>query len=255
MKKGWIYLISLISLCIIWYLMYVIIGHDLVLPSPINVFQRFFEIVFSLKAITIITHTLLRLFLAIFISASIGIMCALIAYFRPVFGYMMKPYVTILRTIPVISIVVILLIILGYSWTPYAITFFMVFPIIYQAVFQGLQDINHELLDVIKLEEKHMIYMIFGFYLPQIKSHIYLSFLQSFSLGLKVLVMAEYLSQTKFSIGNELYLAKINLMYQDVFAWTILLILIAICIEMIIQHHLKTHQLKTESKNVTITKE
>ena len=77
MKKGWIYLISLISLCIIWYLMYVIIGHDLVLPSPINVFQRFFEILFSLKAITIIGHTLLRLFLAIFISASIGIFCAL----------------------------------------------------------------------------------------------------------------------------------------------------------------------------------
>ncbi len=250
MKKRWIYLISIAFLLGIWFLLYILIGHDLILPSPLIVFRRFFEILFSVKAIFILGSTLIRLFIAIFLSAGIGMILAFVSHFRPSFGQFMKPYVTILRTIPVISIVVILLIILGYSWTPYAITFFMVFPIIYQAVYQGLSDINHELIDVIKLEEKHMFYMTFGFYIPQIKSHIFLSFLQSFSLGLKVLVMAEYLSQTKNSIGNELYLAKVNLMYQDVFAWTLILILIAIGIELFIQHQMKALHPKIERKNV-----
>jgi len=255
MKKRWIYVISISVLITLWFLLYIMINHDLILPSPIAVFRRFFEILFSFNAIFVIFSTLIRLLLAIFISAAIGIIFALISYFRPLFGQFMKPYVTILRTIPVISIVVILLIILGYAWTPYAITFFMVFPIIYQAVYQGLHEINHELLDVIKLEEKHMIFMIFGFYLPQIKSHIFLSFLQSFSLGLKVLVMAEYLSQTKQSIGNEIYLAKVNLLYQDVFAWTIVLIVIAVLIELFIQHQMKVYKPKIETRNVSTLKD
>jgi NitT/TauT family transport system permease protein len=107
----------------------------------------------------------------------------------------------------------------------------MVFPIVFQATEDGIKSIDKELIDVYKLEEHHLPMAIKNLYFPLIKPYLFLSLLQSFGLGVKVLVMAEYLSQTKNSIGNALYLARINIEYQYVYAWTIVLIMISLLFE------------------------
>jgi ABC-type nitrate/sulfonate/bicarbonate transport system permease component len=63
------------------------------------------------------------------------------------------------------------------------------------------------------------------------------SLLQSLGLGIKVLVMSEYLAQTQQSIGNELYMAKTNIEFSEVFAWSFILITIALLFELIINHY------------------
>ncbi len=117
----------------------------------------------------------------------------------------------------------------------------MIFPIIYQAISDGIANIDHELIDVFKLEDENVWDGIKYCYLPLIEHQIRTAFLQAAGLGVKVLVMAEYLAQTRNSVGNALYLAKVNLEYDKVFAWTLLLILLAIVIEAIIRrfNHLK----------------
>ena len=248
MKKRWIYCMSIAFLLMIWLLLYIVIDHHLILPSPLQVFTSLFNIMTQIKYIKIILYSTIRLITSVVIAAVIGITCGMLSSFNQKFQLFIKPYVTILRTIPVISIVVILLILLGFTWTPYVITFFMIFPIVYQGTLQGMRAINPELIDVIKLEERHFIHMIFEFYIPQIKPYIYLTFLQSFGLGLKVLVMAEYLSQTKHSIGNRLYVAKINIMYDEIFAWTVILILIAIFIEWMIEFRMQKLKKEEDEK-------
>jgi hypothetical protein len=47
--------------------------------------------------------------------------------------------------------------------------------------------------------------------------------------------MAEYLAQTRASIGNELYLAKVELDFASVFAWTALLVAMAAAIEALVR--------------------
>jgi len=136
--------------------------------------------------------------------------------------------------VPVISFVVIILIVFGFSSTPYIITFLMIFPLIYQAIHDGIKGIDFSLIDVYKLEDNHLLTGIRYCYLPLIKSHITTAFLQSAGLGIKVLVMAEYLAQTPNSIGRQIYFGRINLNYDFVFAWTILLIILAIIIESLI---------------------
>jgi NitT/TauT family transport system permease protein len=247
---------SISFLLIIWFLLYLLIGHALILPSPISVMKTLGVMLIKSHTYTVILSTAFRLIVAIVISALLGISLSFLSYFNETMKHFVKPYVTILRTIPVISIIVILLIILGFSWTPYVITFFMVFPIIYQGTLHGLETINPDLIDVIKLEQKHILKMIFGFYTPHISSSIFLAFLQSFGLGIKVLVMAEYLAQTNLSMGSEIYLAKINLAYDLVFAWTIILIVISISIEYFVQKAIqKNTQEEPETKVIVSMKE
>jgi len=237
MKKTLMMASSIFILFILWQVIYMIVNHPLLVPSIGSVFGAFADILTHLDSLKVIGFTLFRLFLSIILSGILGISIGILAGLNQKLSFFIKPYVTILRTIPVISIVVILLIIFGYAYTPFIITFLMVFPIIFQSVHEGIIHIDHELIDVYRLEEKHLFLAIKILYFPIVKNHIILGLLQSFGLGLKVLVMAEYLSQTRISIGNAIYLSKINLQYDLVFAWTLILILIATLLEYAIKKY------------------
>ncbi len=237
MKKTFWISSSIFVLFIIWVLTYQAIDHQLIMPSPESVFLSLFDLLTNSDSLGIIAISMFRLILSITLSTALGIALGMLSGLNQKVSWVMKPYVTILRTIPVISIIVILLILFGYKITPFIITFLMVFPIVFQAAESGIKAINHELIDVYNLERHDFFISIRHLYFPMIQKYLFLSFLQSFGLGLKVLVMAEYLGQTRNSIGNSLYLAKTNLDYSEVFAWTILLILISFAIEYVVHFY------------------
>ncbi|RJX26983.1 MAG: ABC transporter permease subunit [Acholeplasma sp.] len=235
--KTWWTVSSLISIIFIWFIISLVINHPLVLPSPMTVGEAFLKMLIKTETWLILGRTLFRLLLAIALSGCLGILLGSLAGLSPKFSWIIRPYVSIFRTIPVISIIVILLILIGYTLTPYLITFLMVFPIIYQAAYEGITHIDQAYLDIYRLET-HAPHLAFkDLYYPLMRPYIILGFLQSIGLGLKVLVMAEYLSQTQNSVGNELYLAKTYLDYSTVFAWTIMLILIALSLEHLIYRY------------------
>lgn len=217
--------------------MFQVVSNPLLLPSPLEALSAFYHIFIHLSSLEMILYTFLRLFLAMALALIVGLFLGVAAGFNENFAVFIRPIVTIFRTVPVISIVVILLIIFGFTLTPYLITFLMIFPLSYQAVYGGIKSIDKELIDVYLLEDNHFFRGMKYCYLPLIQDGIKTALLQSAGLGIKVLVMAEYLSQTKKSIGNAIYLAKANLQFDQVFAWTILLILLAIGIEILIEKY------------------
>jgi NitT/TauT family transport system permease protein len=181
--------------------------------------------------------TLLRLAVALSVAAATGLAAGVAAGLLPPFYRFIRPVVTVLRTVPVISIVVIILMLFGFSSTPYVITFLMVFPIMFQGAADGIGRIDPELVDVYRLEDNTLVGGLRHCYLPLIRADIRTALLQGAGLGVKVLVMAEYLAQTPHSIGNSLYLARVNLDFASVFAWTALLVIVAAGIEALVRRH------------------
>lgn len=237
MKKTGLTILSIFFLFLLWVVAGAIVDNSLLLPQPIDVIVAFGKIFIETDSLSVILFTILRLFVGLLVAAVFGLFLGVLAGFKKGFATFFNPVVTILRTIPVISITVILLIMFGFSLTPYIITFLMLFPLIYQGTYGAIVDIDKELIDVYKLENDNFWSGLIHCYFPLISSNIRTALLQSLGLGIKVLVMAEYLSQTKNSIGNQLYLAKVNLQYDQVFAWTMLLIFIALIFELLINHY------------------
>ncbi len=237
MKKTGLTVLSIFFIFLIWIIAGALVDNSIILPKLADVFKAFGNIFLDAGALNSIFHTILRLLLGLAIACFIGILLGIIAGFNQNFAIFLNPFVTILRTIPVISITVILLIIAGFELTPYIITFLMIFPLIYQAVYGAIRDLDKELIDVYKLEDNHFFSGLVHCYLPLISSNIRNALLQALGLGIKVLVMAEFLSQTKNSIGNELYMAKVNIQYDQVFAWTLFLIILALLLELLINHY------------------
>jgi NitT/TauT family transport system permease protein len=246
--KKWIWMgSSIFVLFLVWTILHIQINHALIMPSFSDVFKILIRLITHIDTLSVIGSTLIRLIVSIFASLVIAVVLGILGGLFESFSLFLKPHVAVLRTVPVISITVILFILLGFEIAPYVITFLMVFPIVYQATEEGIKSIDRELLDVYRLEEHNLFLSIKMMYYPLIKPFVFLSLLQSFGLGIKVLVMAEYLSQTKNSIGNALYLARINIAYGEVFAWTLILILISLGFEGLLRFYQNKRKLQDKA--------
>jgi len=233
-KKTSLVILAVFSIFIIWLVGFVAIDNPLLLPSPWEALAAFFGLFATKASLQAIGLTALRLIIALLTAFVLGMFFGILAGFKPRFAVYFQPFATILRTVPVISVIVIILILFGFKMAPYIITFLMIFPLVYQAFYEGITNLDPELVDVYKLEDDNFWSGLWHCYLPLMRHQIETVLFQSAGLGIKVLVMAEYLSQTKNSIGNAIYNAKINLQYDQVFAWTILLILLAVILEVLI---------------------
>lgn len=237
LKKTSITVLSIFILFLIWQVSAMIVDTTVILPYPKDVLIAFFEIFIKTDSLTVILFTVLRLLLSLFVSVVIGLLLGVIAGFKDNIATFLNPIVTIFRTIPVIAITIILLIFLGSSIAPYYITFLMLFPLIYQGTYGAIKDIDKELIDVYKLEDNNFLSGLTHCYLPLIQKDIRTAILQSLGLGLKVMVMAEYIAQTDNSIGKSISFAKASFAFDEIFAWVLLLIILALLLELLVNHY------------------
>lgn len=243
MKKGLIKTSSIMFIFLIWLIIYEVVSHPLLVPSISQVLNAWIEMFSQKVYITSFASSFFRLFISIFFSSLFGILIGILAARFSNLETWIKPYVTILKTIPIISIIIILYILFGYTYAPYIIVFLMVFPLFYQATYQGILGIDQSYLDVFHLEADELGLSVKHVYLPFIRDHVILALYQSFGLGFKVLVTSEFITQTKTSIGNLLYQAKTNLRYDLVFSITIVMILITVAFELILKYYKHKHDI------------
>lgn len=233
--KHWMKLSSILSIFLLWYLIYLWVDHPLLMPSIEDTFLALFRLFGSRDAVLAMMHTFVRLGISIGISLALALILAFLSYrFRHVETFI-HPYMVLLKTIPLVSVILILFVLVHFSLTTYIITFLMIYPILYQAILTGLKSIDQSYIDVYKLEQGTLLKSIEYLYFPMTRPFILLGFLQSLGLGLKVIVMAEFITQAQNGIGRIIYNARVNLKYDQIFAITIVLVLMTFLIETLVK--------------------
>lgn len=234
-KKNATQVSAIFLVFLLWLLLYLLVQQPVLLPSPWAVFMALIQIATEKESLIVILWTLGRLLLALLASMGLGIILGFIASQKRIVEGLLRPIITVLRTIPVISILVIMMILLGLHLTPYVITFLMIFPLVYQATVDSIKAIDPAYLDIYRLNDDRWVSGFRHCYFPLIRQPLGTAFLQAAGLGIKVLAMAEYFTQTPHSIGSALNLARVNLDYDLVFAWSFILIVMAVGLEIIIR--------------------
>jgi NitT/TauT family transport system permease protein len=232
--------ISIVVIFVLWQVYAIQVDNPYLMPKPEAVISAFVQLFFERETYFVFLMTAIRLLTSLGIAALFGLVLGLISGVRPKFESFMKPFVVTLRTMPAISIIIIIFILFGNTATLYIISFLLLFPIIYQAELDGIKNINKTLLEVLWMDCDRCNWpAIKMMFLPLSMPFYRTGLLQSIGLGLKVLVVAEYITQTKHSIGWELYINRINLDYSRVFAWTIVLIITVSLIEYFVRKSLR----------------
>ena len=109
---------------LVWIGIYHLVKTPLIMPSVEAIGLAFVRLFILKSTIETILFTILRLILVLVLSAICGVLCGALASYKWRIEYFLRPYVTILRTIPVISIFVILIILFGFKASPLIVTFF-----------------------------------------------------------------------------------------------------------------------------------
>ena len=111
----------------------------------------------------------------------------------------------------------------------------MVLPVMIEGFIAALDEIDTIYLLTLKTENVSFIKKYFIIYLPLIMPYILMTCLQTFGLGIKVMIMGEYICQSNNSLGNIVYLYKQNLDFAHLFALLIGVVILVFIVEIAVK--------------------
>ena len=136
----------------------------------------------------------------------------------------------LLRSVPVIVMVVIIMVMSQYEYVPLIATSLLLIPMISEAVCEGVRGIEPELLDVYRLNCGFNARVLLQVYLPLMAGYLKQAYAGAVGMGIKMVVTTEYLVQTRNSLGKAIYSSSYFNEYQDIYAYALIMILLVLLI-------------------------
>lgn len=216
---------------LIWEILALAIGSELILPSPLTTVKTLGIIMTEAEFLSTFAITLVRVFGGICFSCLlafvIGILSGLYEPVRVIF----QPFSSITRTLPVVSVIIVINLWIASGWVPLVVTFLMCFPIVWTNTVAGIHETNSDLLEMAHVFGVSKKKILKGIYFPSVRPYFKAALLSAIGMSWKATVTAEVLANARPSIGMCLYYSKVYLETPRLFAWTLLLIVLSLLIE------------------------
>ncbi|OON94579.1 MAG: hypothetical protein ATN32_01465 [Candidatus Epulonipiscium fishelsonii] len=224
-------IIAFATWIIIWQISSSIINEPIFLPSPILVFSSLLELCTTQKFYQSIIFSFCNISFGCIMGILCGIFLAVIACKNAVVKYMLMPLMYTVKSIPVVSFIILILLWVSSSYLSIVISFLIVIPIIYTNVLIGIISTDKKLIEMAKLFNVNKLNVIKYIYALEVYPFFKSAVSVALGLSFKAGIAAELIGLPKNSIGENLYNAKIYLETANLFAWSIIIILLCIIFE------------------------
>lgn len=230
-KNSFVTVLSILAMLLIWYILALLIGKEYILPTPAQTGLSLLMIMQSEGFWPAVLATVGRGLLGFFISLGLGIILGMVAGFSRLVSWLLRPWVTVMRSTPVMSIIILAIIWFESGLVPVFVTILMLFPIIYGNVVAGIRNVNQELLEMARMYKVRPLRIIGELFLPSILPYLLAGAATAMGIAWKVIIAAEILSQPNRAVGTDLMIAKFNFATSQVLAWTVVVIIISFVFE------------------------
>ncbi|MEG0264394.1 MAG: ABC transporter permease subunit [Erysipelotrichaceae bacterium] len=230
MKKRY-FTIGCVLIITSWWLGAYFMDNSYILPTPQAVVTSMMHQLTSPDFYRIVLTTLTRSSMGLLFAFIAALLFALCSYYSSILLGLLTPIITLAKSVPNISYIIIILIWFGREVSATIITFLILFPMFYSNFLTGLESKDKKLCDVLKIYPLSKFNQIIKIDLPMLKPFIAASMSSGIGLAFKVGVMAEILGQVDQGIGRELQYCRINLDMAGIFAWTIWIIILLVILE------------------------
>lgn len=216
---------------IVWQFAAMKIGKDVLLASPVSTIKALITlcgqsafwsaIVFSLKRI------LLGFGLAIVAGVALAALSAAFSWAK----YIFAPLFSTIKAVPVASFIILALLWVRGGNLSVCISFLMVTPIVYINMLEGFTQVDKKLLEMANVFRLPLSRKIKYIYIPQVLPYFTAACTTSLGLCWKSGIAAEVIGLPNGSIGNRLYETKLYMDTPEMFAWTVVIVLISFVVE------------------------
>lgn len=228
-------IISKILIIGIWILLSRIIDNEVIFPTIKSTFFSLIDIIKNPNFLIIIGYSVLRSLIGFIISLLLAIIIGIFSSISKIIYHLMLPIINFLSSVPTMAIIILALIWLNNEFVPIFVGFIMVFPILYETVLKGILNIDNNIISMAQIYKVDKSTLIKDIYIPSIFISLSNIFSSTLGINLKMVIAGEVLSQPKYAIGSNLQLEKIYLNTSGVFAWIIIILLIAKLFEYILE--------------------
>ncbi|HWS58358.1 MAG TPA: ABC transporter permease subunit [Actinotalea sp.] len=228
----------------VWHLAAVAVDQDILLVTPAGVLARLGELVVTPEFWATVAHSFVRITAGFLTAAAVGALGAALAAASPVVDALSAPLITAIRSTPVVSFIILVLIWADSDELAFVISFLMVVPIIFTNVLQGIRQRDPALLEVAAVFRVPLVRRLPAIDIPAVLPYFIAGCRIGVGLAWKSGIAAEVIGLPEGSIGEQLYEAKIFLSTADLFAWTVVIITISVTVERLVLALLARWQLR-----------
>ncbi|MBQ8322568.1 MAG: ABC transporter permease subunit [Clostridia bacterium] len=223
MKKGigknLLYTLAAVAFLIaFWAVAWAAVGNELLVPSFSDTVKEFFALWTDGAFWVGFLRTLLRVLVAFVLSFVSAVGLAVISYLLPPFGRFFAPIVAVLRSMPVLAVLLILIVWTSAGVAPVWVAFFSLFPMLYAGTLSALAGVDKDLIEMSRAFKVPVKRRVSGLYLPAVTPYMIRESGAGLGFAVKLVVSAEVLVRTKNSLGGLIQNAQLYTEMPTLFA-------------------------------------
>jgi len=240
-------LLSVLFWVALWQILSMVIGEELLFPSPVATLRELFKLMKDASFYKNIGTTFWRILAGAVCAGILGALIGLFSGLFAPFSDLFAPFMTVIRSTPVASFIVLLVLWMKRSDVPMVIAGLMVLPVFYSNARKGIEETDPKLLQMADAFHLSMLRKLTHIYLPNTLPYMSSAAASSFGLAWKAGVAAEVIVLPVISIGRQLYYSSNNLETARMFAWTLAVILLSLLMDGLMALLFKTRSPKKDA--------
>ena len=230
---------ALIFWTAVWWIGAEVFDNQILLPTPWQVLACLWELVATARFWETVALSIGRILLGAVTAVVLGSVLAALTTGVPLAEILIAPAMTAMQATPVASFTILVLIWLDRDWVPVLICGMMVLPVVWNGVSTGIRTVDPLLLEMAKVYRLPRWRILKRIYLPSLLPFFRAACSSALGLGWKAGIAAEVLTVPSVSIGKMIAESKLYLLTEELFAWTLTVIVLSLVLQNIMLRLLK----------------
>lgn len=227
MKRIVLTCLSILLIPVVWQLLSWQMAQPQLIPSFPDLIRALFRLVYSPGFLVSIGTTCLRACVGLLLSLAAASITAFLLNRSEGIRLLFMPWLSLLRSVPVISFILLALIFLNPEMIPLLIAFLTMYPLLTENLLKGLMNRRDSWKILARQFHLNAWNRLFQINYPQLKPYLFSGLASAVGFGWRAIIMGEVLSQCVDGIGKRMKEAQVFIDVPELIAWTLVAIVLS----------------------------
>lgn len=227
MKRTVLTCLSVLLIPVAWQLLSWQMAQPQLIPSFPDLMWALLRVVSSPGFLVSIGTTLLRACAGLLLSLAAASITAFLLNRSETIRFLFMPWLSLLRSVPVISFILLALIFLNPEMIPLLIAFLTMYPLLTENLLKGLMNRWDSWKMLARQFHLNAWNRLFQINYPQLKPYLFSGLASAVGFGWRAIIMGEVLSQCVDGIGKRMKEAQVFIDVPELIAWTLVAIVLS----------------------------
>lgn len=227
MKRIVLTCLSILLIPVAWQLLSWQMAQPQLIPSFPDLIRALFRLVYSPGFLVSIGTTCLRACVGLLLSLAAASITAFLLNRSEAIRFLFMPWLSLLRSVSVISFILLALIFLNPEMIPLLIAFLTMYPLLTENLLKGLMNRRDSWKMLARQFHLNAWNRLFQINYPQLRPYLFSGLASAVGFGWRAIIMGEVLSQCVDGIGKRMKEAQVFIDVPELIAWTLVAIVLS----------------------------